>query len=76
MRLSSLSNIMAIAAIASLGACSSYASYQEELVRMSGMDLYGQLCTSCHGSGWERQWSDGAVAQDRRSRPDWNCRAS
>lgn len=47
-----LSTISAIVAFASLGACASHPS-NEQMARMSGMDIYRQLCTSCHGVGGE-----------------------
>ena len=47
MRVSKITSIVALAAVA---ACAGQPSRQQ-LSDMSGMQMYGRLCTSCHGAG-------------------------
>lgn len=53
-----LSNIIAVAAFAWVAACASHSS-RNELYEMSGIEMYRELCTSCHGVGGK---GDGPMA--------------
>lgn len=44
------SRIIAIAALTSVAACANRPSSQE-VSQLSGREMYGRLCTSCHGVG-------------------------